>query len=89
MDEDRTALFGATADDAIPVDGEHVEEPPAPDGNSAKRPRPFTLLSGLTMRNYSRKSMVRRSGMELGAFTALRSTLLSLVVALVTYPGTF
>ena len=60
MDEDRTALFGATADDAIPVDGEHVEEPPAPDSNSAKLPRPSTLLSGLTMRNYSRKSMVRR-----------------------------
>ena len=91
MDEDRTALFGATADDAIPVDGdgEHVEEPPAPDSNSAKLPRPSTLLSGLTMRNYSRKSMVRRSGMELDAFTTLRSTLLSLVVALVTYPGIF
>ena len=44
MDEDRAALFGATADDAIPVDGdgEHVEEPPAPDGNTAKRPRPST-----------------------------------------------
>jgi len=42
MHEDRAALFGATADDTIPVDGEHVEEPPAPDGNTAKRPRPST-----------------------------------------------
>ncbi|XP_039787014.1 zinc finger BED domain-containing protein RICESLEEPER 2-like [Panicum virgatum] len=42
MDEDRAALFGATADDAISVDGGHVEEPPAPDGNSAKRPRSST-----------------------------------------------
>ena len=44
MDEDHAALFGATADDAIPVDGdgEHVEEPPAPNGNTAKRPRPST-----------------------------------------------
>ena len=43
MDEDREALFGATADDPIPIDGVAAEEPTAADGNSAKRSRPLNL----------------------------------------------
>ncbi|XP_039817290.1 zinc finger BED domain-containing protein RICESLEEPER 2-like [Panicum virgatum] len=44
MDEDHEALFGATSNDVIPIDGELVEEeePSAADGNSAKHPRPST-----------------------------------------------
>jgi hypothetical protein len=95
MHEDREAMFSRIADDPISVGG--ADDPSAPplDGNSAKRSCPstspiwddyeklFKNINGKAVRT----SMVRWPGMELGACIAIRSTLLSLVVALVKFPG--
>jgi len=93
--EDRDALFGPGADDPINVDDDGPAVPacggaPPPDSNSAKRSRPSTSSCvGMISRSCSKPQlMVRPSGMELGAYIALRSTLVFLVVALVIFHAT-
>jgi hypothetical protein len=87
MREDRDAMFGLslTIPSALTTLMIHLHLPWTETAPSAHIPLP--LLFGMTMKNYSRTSMVRRSSMELGACIALRSTLLSLEVVLVTFPG--
>jgi len=92
--EDRDALFGPGADDPINIDDDGPAVPacggaPPPDGNSAKRSRPSTSPVWDDFEKlFKPQLMVRPSGMELGAYIALRSTLVFLVVALVIFHAT-
>jgi hypothetical protein len=88
--EDVAELFGRHVEDPIEVDGggndaAGGEEEEGEDDNDDKRSRPSTSAVWLDFKKLFKKGpKVRRSGMPLTASTAIKSTLLSLVVALVT-----
>ena len=87
--EDHEVLFGGQADDAV-IDIKDGDVPPPPEeGGVVSVLVPLVPLFGKTLRSCSRPSMVSRSGMELVASTALRSTLVDLVVVLVISVGIF